>query len=167
MSTFSKLTKHFQQAGELQPGRVVTVFLMTFLLFVVFNAYRNPPGLLAQLDQSTAEATTNSQDLDKIFEKVTGKGNVLLRFQGLDHLPAAKQQEMAFRYVRAVYSSYPTRVYVADAATVVPQAFTGNPFPNFAPTSSWLDEHQIKTVLVAQVNPDGSTRYYIPLPPKP
>jgi len=145
----------------------MTVSLITFLLFVVLNAYRNPPGLLAQLDQSTAEATANSQALDKIFAKVTAQGNVLFRFQGLEHLPETQQQEMVFRYVRAVYSSYPKRVYVADTATTVPQDFTGNPFPDFSPSQSWLDAHQIKTVLVAQVNPDGTTRYYIPLAKQP
>lgn len=47
-------------------------------------------------------------------------------------------------YTRATYTAYPKRVYVADADTVVPVGFSGDPMPPFAPSPAWLAEHQVK-----------------------
>lgn len=155
----NKIKPRRQTADAIQAEPVTTALLLTLLLLVVFNAYRNPPGLLALLDQSTAEATDNTQQLDKIFDKLTARGNVFLRFQGQSNLPAGNKDNLVFKYIRAVYESYPTRVYVADAASTVPQDFSGETLPSFSPTADWLVDHQIKTIGTGQILPDGSIRY--------
>jgi hypothetical protein len=160
-SLLRKITAHFRPPGAAAPsGQMALALLMTVLLFAVANAYRHPPGLLAQLDESTGRATENTRTLDATFVKLTATGNILLRFQGYDYSQDALQPKATFEYIRASYAVYPKRVYVADDLTVIPQAYTGNPFPGFDPSAAWLDEHHITTLIVAEQTPASTTRYY-------
>ena len=158
-SLLGKITARFASPAPAPAGSATLALLMTLLLFVVANAFRFPPAFLAQLDASTGVAARNTQYMDTLFQQITAQGNIMMRFRGFDYTHDEPQPKATFVYIRASYSAFPKRVYVADDATLIPQAYTGNPFPGFAPAVEWLDEHQITALITAQQNPDGSLRY--------
>ncbi len=159
-----KITARFQAPAAAPPGRATLVLLMTVLLFAVANAYRHPPALVAGLDESTAKAVQNSRYVDDLFTKYTtwpAPGNLLLRFKGYDYSHDVLQPASTFEYIRASYAVYPKRVYVADDATLIPQAATGDPFPAFDPAPAWLDAHHVTGLIIVEQTADGGTRYYL------
>jgi hypothetical protein len=162
-----RLQQHFSSASAAPPDRVAGALVLALLLFIVANAFRHPPAIVDQLDQSTASATKNTKEADAFFAKLTTNGNVLLRYQGFDFSTTAKQEKVMFEYIRANYAIYPRRIYVADANSPVPASATGDPFPEFSPAPAWLADHHVADVIVEKLQPDGTTRFLKLLPKQP
>jgi len=150
----------FRSPAAPASGPPAFALLMTLLLFAVVNAFRHPPHLLDVLDQSTGGATKNVKFVDDLFLKLTANGNILLRFKNFDYSHDDLQPRATFEYIRASYAVYPKRVYVADDATLIPQAYTGDPFPGFDPAPDWIDQHHIIGLVTAEQATNGTTRYY-------
>jgi hypothetical protein len=135
-------------------GVIIRVAVGAVLLLVVgANALRSNQMAVAQLADQ-ADFAAHEKNMDDYFRPFAALGNIWLGYDNfaIDQLPEnARMDErwlMLKWYTRATYTLYPKRVYVADADTVVPVGFSGNPIPPFAPTPAWLAEHQVKSHLI-------------------
>jgi hypothetical protein len=96
-------------------------------------------------------------EIDRLFEAITAKGNVLLRVQpGPNRASAEQFAEMV--YYRAVYAIYPRRVYGGRASDVINN---GQELLNvsFSPDERWLDEHRVATTITFRVDERGAFAY--------
>jgi hypothetical protein len=140
--------------------------LATVLLLVVGATALRSHHLEVKQLADLADFATHEKYMDDYFRPYAAEGNIWLSYENfaVDQLPESARMDermlMLKWYTRATYIAYPKRVYVADADTVVPVGFSGDPIPPFAPSAAWLAEHQVAYHLTLRRTPDDITLLY-------
>jgi len=143
-------------------SRIVQTLASAGVIFVAFlNAM---PGSFARDSLSAAHHRTappgweDYRRVDQVIAGAAPAGNVLLRFAGFDPDAAANARFAARFYYRAAYTLWPRRVFVAPPGRIINggKDLLCDPFH---PDARWLTDHQVRAVLEAVREPDGSIQF--------
>lgn len=91
--------------------------------------------------------------IDRGFAQLAGDGNVFMGFQGFDPRAKWAQVQAATVYFRATYSLYPRRVWVNNPDKLIYDEDLLR--SDFLPTTAWLKEHDVRTVVMFTPGPNN------------
>ena len=86
------------------------------------------------------------EQIDRIAAQ-TGNGNVLLKPAGYAKTNLAVENSLSYVYFRTSYALYPRRLYAAPADKVINRGRDMMRI-GFNPSPQWLQEHDVRSVLV-------------------
>ncbi len=108
----------------------------------------------AILAATSAGAPDPNGKIDTAARQATADGNALLLFRGFSPDKGRDTHLISKAYFRGNYAAYPQRLFACDDAV----AFDPNQIVagQFAPTDTWLAEHNIHCILRVALDPAGN-----------
>ena len=137
---------------------------LTHLAWANANSTGFPRQILVQCVQAFSSALKGDQtqwnvfksyhETDEAFVAYSEKGNVALRFLGFDATRLRDKDFIEFCYFRAVYATYPRRIYCESRPEQINTA--SDLLKNaFVPDEPWLEAHNVVAVVTYRVDEKG------------
>ena len=120
----------------------------------------------AATESASGRAAMTEHELSNRIARQAGDGNVLLKLAGYARTNPVVEHSLGYFYFRTSYVLYPRRLYAAPADKVINDG--GDIMRiGFSPGPQWLQEHDVRSVLVfGNDNAGGETLRLETLPPR-